>query len=336
MRACAVSCEFVYVGQGGRTAGRDPASPAPIRLSPLAGCHEAAWHGCARSRPETRGGPDLRGTGRRPGRRRASTAFADGPRSPCPRRRRARPRPGCRRRRGHRSSGAGPRPRRWPRRGRPPFRSAGAASPGRRGRLRRPCPDQALRLREAEAPPMVPSFSNTSSRSWSIPVTPRNGQGAMADERGNFPILKSSRLGSGFAHEFGFWLAFRDACTVSDGRCSDQAPGSCPKMTKVILVWSTVRRRGRDIASPGRPAITVHRRRVGAVAGREPRGDTHRRPQYGGRGGMPGLWERVDPGAQLLPAVSCGRAEWGTSGGPPTAGSAVLLSRVFVCSADVH
>ncbi|MEV6424929.1 ISL3 family transposase [Streptomyces sp. NPDC051662] len=35
------------------------------------------------------------------------------------------------------------------------------------------------------------------------------------------------------------------------------------------------------------------------------------RLQYGGRGGMPGLWERVDPGAQLLPAVSSGRAEGG-------------------------
>ncbi|MFH9554486.1 hypothetical protein [Streptomyces sp. NPDC017435] len=31
------------------------------------------------------------------------------------------------------------------------------------------------------------------------------------------------------ASQPGFWLAFRDACTVSDGRCSDQAPGSCPK-----------------------------------------------------------------------------------------------------------
>lgn len=26
---------------------------------------------------------------------------------------------------------------------------------------------------------------------------------------------------------------------------------------------------------------------------------------------MPGLWERVDSVTQLLPAVSCGRAEWG-------------------------
>lgn len=67
-----------------------------------------------------------------------------------------------------------------------------------------------------------------------------------------------------------------------------------------------------------------------------PRGNTHRRLQYRERGGMPGLRERVDPGAQLLPAVSCGRAEWWASGGPTTASSAVLLSGVFVCSADVR
>ncbi|GAA5060461.1 hypothetical protein GCM10023336_37180 [Streptomyces similanensis] len=36
-------------------------------------------------------------------------------------------------------------------------------------------------------------------------------------------------------------------------------------------------------------------------------------------GGMPGLRERVDPGAQLLPAVSCGRTEWRTEV-PPRCG----------------
>lgn len=39
----------------------------------------------------------------------------------------------------------------------------------------------------------------------------------------------------GFVHRFRFWLAFRDAHTLSDGWCSDRAPGSCLKMTSAEL-----------------------------------------------------------------------------------------------------
>lgn len=42
------------------------------------------------------------------------------------------------------------------------------------------------------------------------------------------------RLG-GFVHENGFWLAFRDAATLSDGGRSDRPPGSCLRMLGVDL-----------------------------------------------------------------------------------------------------
>lgn len=43
---------------------------------------------------------------------------------------------------------------------------------------------------------------------------------------------------------------FRDARTLSDDWCSDQAPGNFLKMTRADSVWSTVQRRGREETPP--------------------------------------------------------------------------------------
>lgn len=45
---------------------------------------------------------------------------------------------------------------------------------------------------------------------------------------------------------------------------------------------------------------------------------------------MSGLWDQVEPGTQLLPAVSRRRTHRGSAGGPPSAGSPILLSGGFV------